>query len=39
MSAPLGRPAIGPKVPINFSAGLLEDIEAGAGVAGLTHAA
>ncbi|MGW2176344.1 hypothetical protein ACWC1C_38035 [Streptomyces sp. NPDC001705] len=39
MSAPLGRPAIGPKVPINFSAGLLEDIEAGAGVAGLTRAA
>ncbi|MFB8084985.1 hypothetical protein [Streptomyces sp. NPDC055992] len=39
MSAPIGRPAIGPKVPINFSVGLLEDIEDGAGVAGLSRAA
>ncbi|MGW5569202.1 hypothetical protein ACWEWD_38055 [Streptomyces tendae] len=39
MSAPLGRPAIGPKVPINFPTGLLEDIDAGASLAGLSRAA
>lgn len=34
-----GRPAIGPKVPINFPAGLLEDIETGASLAQLSRAA
>ncbi|MGA5473837.1 hypothetical protein ACPCUK_34335 [Streptomyces arboris] len=40
MSAAMpGRPAIGPKVPINFPAGLLQDIETGAGLAQLSRAA
>ncbi len=40
MSAAMpGRPAIGPKVPINFPAGLLEDIETGASLAQLSRAA
>ncbi|MFI0193070.1 hypothetical protein ACH4PW_36840 [Streptomyces sp. NPDC017082] len=40
MSAALpGRPAIGPKVPINFPTGLLRDIDAGASLAGLSRAA
>ncbi|MGW7283596.1 hypothetical protein ACWGIV_36150, partial [Streptomyces sp. NPDC054844] len=34
-----GRPAIGPKVPINFPVDLLADIEAGASLAGLSRAA
>lgn len=34
-----GRPAIGPKVPINFPVGLLEDIETGASLARLSRAA
>ncbi len=34
-----GRPAIGPKVPINFSAGLLQDIEGAAATAGMSRAA
>ncbi|GGR03770.1 hypothetical protein [Streptomyces pilosus] len=38
-AAPPGRPAIGPKVPINFPTGLLEDMEAGASVARLSQAA
>ncbi|MEU5757094.1 hypothetical protein [Streptomyces sp. NPDC047829] len=40
MSAALpGRPAIGPKVPINFPVGLLKEIDAGAELAGLSRAA
>ncbi|GGZ18070.1 hypothetical protein [Streptomyces nitrosporeus] len=40
MSAAMpGRPAIGPKVPINFPAGLLEDIETGASLSQLSRAA
>ncbi|MFJ6791967.1 hypothetical protein [Streptomyces angustmyceticus] len=38
-SATPGRPAVGPKVPINFPAGLLRDIETGASIARLTRAA
>ncbi|MGV9565036.1 hypothetical protein [Streptomyces sp. NPDC003480] len=38
-SASPGRPAVGPKVPINFPAGLLRDIETGASIARLTRAA
>ncbi|MEV7203509.1 hypothetical protein [Streptomyces griseoluteus] len=34
-----GRPAIGPKVPINFPTGLLADIETGASLARLSRAA
>jgi hypothetical protein len=34
-----GRPAIGPKVPINFPAGLLRDIDSAADTAGLSRAA